>query len=162
MLFFVNMFFVEFMIAEHNHLEVYPTCFFRELLWKKMASFCPTGYFSPFSCERIGRLGMWHFLLKHGNRHLLHEGRLMQGATPLLCAAARGNVAAFQELLAAKADVNIPNAHGQSAYNICKDTMPDEILSCINAIPSQATKHQPKTSSATRCVTCFCRACPIQ
>lgn len=94
---------------------------------------------------------MWHFLLKHGNRHLLHEGRLMQGATPLLCAAARGNVAAFQALVAAKADVNIPNAHGQSAYHICKETMPDEILSCIIAISAE---HQAKSSSATTCCAC--------
>jgi len=106
---------------------------------------------------------MWHFLLKHWNRHLLHEGRLMQGATPLLCAAARGNVAAFQELVAAKADVNIPNAHGQNAYHICKETMPDEILTCISAIPGNP-EHQANGSSGTpdRCVTCFGGACAIQ
>ena len=107
---------------------------------------------------------MWHFLLKHWNRHLLHEGRLMQGATPLLCAAARGNVAAFQELVAAKADVNIPNAHGQNAYHICKETMPDEILTCIKQTIPGNPQHQAKSSSATtnRCVTCFGCACAIQ
>ena len=68
------------------------------------------------------KAGVAHFLYRLWDRDMRRDYALMHGGTPLVCAAARGNCEALQALIEASADVRIPNAFGQTAYQISLQT----------------------------------------
>jgi len=80
------------------------------------------------------KAGIAHFLYRLWDRDIRHDFQLMQGGTPLVFAAARGNCEALQALLEAQADIHIPNSWGQTAYQISAQTgVPDEVLQLLRS-----------------------------
>lgn len=84
------------------------------------------------------KAGVAHFLYRLWDRDIHRDYQLMQGGTPLVFAAARGNCEALQALLEAQANIHIPNAWGKTAYQISAQTgVPDEVLRLLRS-PAEA------------------------
>lgn len=113
-----------------------------ELLLNQGLDINQQGFFR-MGYKYMAKFGLYHFLATHWNRSLYQDIQFMHGGTPLICAAARGNVASFQRLLEAKADTNIRNANGDHVYDICLQTMPHEVLKFITT----NLQHRPRTPS---------------